>query len=194
LNVDLSRLTADGQRLASMALSVWEEVLGITFNRNPGAGVSTQITFDDREAGAYSTSQVFGETIISSFVNVGTEWLTAYGTGFNTYSYQTYIHEIGHALGLGHAGNYNGTGTYGVDNDYANDSWQASVMSYFSQDDNTSFDASYAFVLSAMSADIAAMQELYGMESIRSGNNTYGEQSNAGASYSTIARMLRDPS
>ena len=193
LNVDLSGLNEAGRALADMALAAWESVLGITFNRNPAAGQPVHITFDDNDTGGYSTSEVVDNLIVSSFVNVGIDWLGAYGIEFNTYSYQTYIHEIGHALGLGHAGNYNGSAIYGIDNLYPNDSWQASVMSYFSQTDNTSIGASMAFVASAMMADIVAMQNLYGVTSIRTGDNTYGEQTNAGRAYSQIAEMLRDP-
>ncbi|RCW85090.1 M10 family metallopeptidase [Paracoccus lutimaris] len=194
LNVDLSGLTNGGLALAKMALAAWESVLGITFDSDPEAGDPIHITFDDNASGAYSTSEVFGNQISSSFVNVGRDWLTTYGSGYNTYSYQTYIHEIGHALGLGHAGNYNGSATYGIDNSYLNDSWQASVMSYFSQTDNTAVNASLAFVASAMMADILAMQDLYGATTIRTGNNTYGELTNAGPSYEVIATLLRDSS
>lgn len=189
--VDLSQLTAAGQRLADMALSAWEAVTGISFVRGSGSGV--EITFDDNDTGAYSTSRVVGDTIRSSHVNVGTDWLSAYGTSYDSYAYQTYIHEIGHALGLGHAGNYNGAATYGIDELYPNDSWQATVMSYFNQIDNTRIHASEAYVMSAMMADILAMQDLYGATSIRTGDNTYGEQTNAGRAYSVIASMLRDP-
>ena len=43
-------------------------------------------------------------------VNISTDWITTDGgandgkTGIDSYGYQTYIHEIGHALGLGHQG------------------------------------------------------------------------------------------
>ncbi len=136
------------------------------------------ITFDDDQDGAFSTSQVANNRIISSHVNVNASW-DYDPVSVNSYWFQTYIHEIGHALGLGHAGNYNGTATYGVDNNYANDSWQASVMSYFSQTDNTRVNASFAYTATMMPADIIAIQSLYGTGvSTRAGNTVYGANSN----------------
>ena len=61
-----------------------------------------KITFDDNEEGAFATFVQSGGRTLSSFVNVSTDWLEAYGTGVGSYSFQTYVHEIGHALGLGH--------------------------------------------------------------------------------------------
>lgn len=193
LNVDLSDLTAAGRHLANTALSAWEAVTGLRFNRNPGPNATVHITFDDNDSGAYSTSLTSGQRIVSSHVNIGLDWLSSYGTQLNGYSYQTYIHEIGHALGLGHAGNYNSVATYGTDNHYLNDSWQATIMSYFDQDQNTAVNASYASIMSPMVADILAIQNLYGPSAIRTGNNSYGETSNAGAAYSAIAGLLRNP-
>ena len=65
--------------------------------------------------GAHADSIRSNGIISSSDVNVSTQWLTDYGTGLNGYAFQAYIHEIGHALGLGHAGHYNETARYPFD-------------------------------------------------------------------------------
>lgn len=52
--------------------------------------------------------------------------------------------------------------TYGVDNQYANDSFLTSVMSYFNQSENHTTDASFGYCATPMVADIVAVQKIYG--------------------------------
>ncbi len=185
ITVDITGLTSAGKFLATNALEAWENVTGLNFSF---VSSGAQITFDDENSGAYASFSWWSNgDLISADVNVSKNWLNSYGTSINSYSFQTYIHEIGHALGLRHGGNYNGSATYGVDNHYQNDSWQATVMSYFSQTENTSINASFAYVITPMVADIIAVQDLYGIPtSIRTGATVYGNNSNAGGYLETF--------
>jgi serralysin len=141
--------------LARLAFQVWSEVCNLTFVETTG---SAQIVLNDNQSGAFASSNYGSNGIITSAnINVATSW---YGgiDAVDSYTFQTFIHEIGHVLGLGHGGPYNGSATYGIDNTYANDSWQLSLMSYMDQSDYGS--ASFRFTMTPMMADILAVQNL----------------------------------
>lgn len=192
LTVNLTGLTVEGQTLALQALSTWTQITGITFTQVTSGG---QITFDDDEQGAFSYSNKSGQVITSSHVNVSTSWINTYGTDLVSYSLQTYIHEIGHALGLGHPGDYNGSATYGRDNRFAEDSWQMTIMSYFSQTQNRTTGASFAWVLTPQLADIRAIEALYGVNGrAGAGNTTYGVGSDAGLVHQAIGDLMESGS
>ena len=180
LTVNLTALTAEGQQLARAALASWTDIIGVNFVEVASGG---QIKFDDNQEGASAQSIYSGGYISSSQVNVSTQWLTNYGTTLNSYSFQAYIHEIGHALGLGHAGNYNQEARYPFDALFKNDSWSMSIMSYFDQQENTYFAGlgfTKGFVGTPMMADIAAMSRLYGLSTTtRAGDTVYGFDSTA---------------
>ena len=143
------------------------------------AAGGADIVFDDNNSGAYASFYTSGGFITQSTVNIDDNW-SGGQSRTDGYYFQTYLHEIGHALGLGHAGNYNGNASYPNDADYANDSWQASVMSYFWQTENTFIDADFAYVITPQVADIIAIQNLYGTASLRTGDDEYGPDSALG--------------
>jgi serralysin len=177
VSYDTSRLSDDERFLATSAMEAWADVTGIRFVP-VAAGASADLSYFNNNPGAYGGSTYSGDTIWTSTVNINTNWLGE-PKSLNSYWFQAYLHEVGHALGLGHAGPYNGSANFAADAISSVDSWQASVMSYFSQVDNPNTGADYAEVVTAMPADILAMQALYGTDfRTRHGDTTYGHNSN----------------
>ena len=183
LTVDLTGLTGAQARLARLSLELWEDVADVSFREVSSGGT---ITFQNTASGAYAThDNVVNGNIGSSTINVASSW-SGGNTNIDSYTFQTYIHEIGHALGLGHQGAYNGSATYGTDNVFSNDSWALSVMSYFDQQEAGTGD--YRFVFTPQMADILAIQSIYGAaDNVRDGNTTYGGvNDNVGGALGTV--------
>ena len=179
LTANITVLTEVGQQLARWAFEAWTNVTGIKFEFVEDD--SADIVFDNETGtNASSTFTTDGDGfIISSSVNIPPDTIAKNGFTIDSHSFLLMIHEIGHALGLGHAGPYNNGGFFGQDNIFLIDSWQVSIMSYIDQNENTFLNASFAYNVTPMIVDIIAIQNLYGTPAdVNAGDTIYGYQSN----------------
>ena len=181
LTADITALNEAGRQLARWALEAWTGVSGIRFEFVDDD--SAHITFDDvqdtPDLSAYASRSVSNGFIVSARVNIPTELLDRYGTGMDDRSFYLYLHEIGHALGLKHPGPYDVSSLSSIDKIFLNDTYQTTVMSYFRQNHDDFVDASFAYPVTPMIADIIAIQNFYGAPiDINAGDTVYGYGSN----------------
>ena len=189
LTANITALTSEGQQLAKWAMEAWTMVSGINFRLVSGRA---DITYDDNRSTAFSEWVVSGGTIISARVNVPASWLQQHGSSVDSPTFVAYLHETGHALGLGHAGNYDDdSANFAIHSISIFDSWQYSVMSYIPQSENLILTFPDAYPVTPQLADVLAIHELYGEpESINPGNTVYGYGSNTGNYLDEVARII----
>ena len=182
LTVNITNLIPLGQDLARDAFDGWTMASGIQFEFVEGPA---QITIDYEHPGAFARSRQIGRldsgqtTITSATINVSEEII------MGNSPLDTFLHEIGHALGLHHPGIYESP-TYVFEDDamFANDSYHTTVMSYFPQSRNPNLRgvATSASPETPQIADIIAIQLLYGKpESANPGDTIYGVGANTGS-------------
>lgn len=168
------KLMTENQKNASLnAMSAWAKVCNVTFS----AVTESSSSAGDIRWSATTSSAVLTTTeiVAPNTASNGDIWIGPNNGGYNssvagTYSMDTYMHELGHALGLDHPHESAIAPVSGEDQ------LKYSIMSYrsFAGDSATGNYGNTYFPTTPMLNDIAAVQYLYGANtSYETGDDTY---------------------
>ena len=185
-----------------LALQEWSDVARITFTGANTSGTSDVAAILFANYSSTAPTKSAGHAYLpatkdtSAASTDGDVWFNLTSSPYTNLAlgsddFSTVIHEIGHAIGLDHPGNYDAgdskVATYAANAAFVQDSMQFTVMSYF-EASNTGANHTYNGVTIQASTplmyDIAAAQLIYGANTTtRTGDNVYGFNNTAGAQY-----------
>ncbi|MEY3288508.1 MAG: hypothetical protein RLZZ419_750 [Pseudomonadota bacterium] len=192
-----SQISSTEMSAVETILSLWSDVSGIKFEAvNPGSYTDNATiligNYNDSTDGAGAFAAYPGSSAVDSidsdlWLNLG-GGVSTDSVPIGSWTFSTIIHELGHALGLSHPGDYNAAPgvaiTYDNNAQFLQDSNQYSVMSYFSA---SATGGSYPVgdtgdVSTPLLFDVYEMQKMYGANlTTRTDNTVYGFGSTAGS-------------
>ncbi|WP_338245156.1 M10 family metallopeptidase C-terminal domain-containing protein [Aurantiacibacter hainanensis] len=182
------------------SIALWDDLVAPEFVEKNGRGADIQFanSTDPAQAYAYYPEyypgnkngftkaqgyKFFGDVFVADpSVNGSNAWLD-----FNGYGATTLIHELGHAIGLSHPGAYNGAGatTYANQAEYAQDTEQYTIMSYWAPNITGANILNWDLLFfgnaqTPMLHDVYVIQQKYGADpTTRVGDTVYGYNSTA---------------